>query len=290
MVRYRKKGEKLSAADFNKLLYSHVKVVFVDEHDRTAFKEWVAQNAAADVEKSAGLPAPGKDAAKIVLATTEQRRAAMDLFSSPSDDQQVIAAVEASKKVVGSFLSSPYAVNHILTLQHYSKGVADHSMNVSVLSVFLGMRMGYSHQPTLENLALGGLFHDVGKVAAEAKPDIMNVHGDDEAAVQRHPMLGTKYLDKFREIPNEVRMIVGQHHEYLNGTGYHLGLKGMAIYDLARVVTIANVYDNLISNSLAPMLKERARDAVERLESLYRNKLDPKKLEKAVKILRYSFL
>ncbi len=285
MIRYRNKGDNLDLAAFNKLVYNHVRYVFIEEQDRAVFKSWVADAEASDATELSTAPPEAKE---IVEAVQSQRRAMMDIFESPKDDKAVKQAVEVSKKLVTEFLRKPFAVNNISALQKHSKGCVDHSVNVSVLSVFLGLRMGYTHQIILENLALGGLFHDIGKMLVESKDDSML--GDDDPAMQQHPKLGAELLDKSREIANEVRMIVAQHHENLDGSGYPSKLKGLAVYDLARLVGIANVYDNLISKSNAATLKECQIEAVDRIEADYADKLDAKKLEKVVKILRYSFL
>jgi putative nucleotidyltransferase with HDIG domain len=289
MVRYRNPGDKLDPEAFNKLVYNQVKLVFIEDLDREAFKRWMAENDVAEHAEVAKVE--NEETAPIISAVTDQRRAMMDIFENPKDDRQVKAAVETSKKLVTEFLRKPFAINNIQNMQKYSKGVVDHAVNVSVLCVFLGLRMGYTHQVILENLALGGLFHDVGKILVEPKTmDSDALSGEEDPSMQQHPKLGVEVIDKIREMPNEVRMIVAQHHEFLDGSGYPNRLKGLAVYDLARLVAIANIYDNLISKSTAETMKDRALEALDKLEADYQGKLDPKKLEKVAKILRYSFL
>jgi putative nucleotidyltransferase with HDIG domain len=291
LVKYRNKADKLSADAFNKMVYSHVKTVFVEETDRDAYRQWIEANAKEDevVPEKVGNK---KEAGPIIEAVGLQRRAMMDIFESPKDDRTVKAAIGTSKQMVSEMLRKPFAVNNIQALQKYSKGAVDHSVNVSILSVFLGLRLGYSHQVILENLALGGLFHDIGKsmVQSTGSDSDFSMSGEDDPAMQQHPKLAADFLDQKRDFPNEVRMIVAQHHEFLDGTGYPAKLRGLAIYDLARIVTIANIYDNLISTSLGETMKDKAAEAIGALERDYEGKLDPKKLEKVVKVLRYSFL
>lgn len=286
MVRYRSKGDKLDADAFNKLVYNQVKYVFVEEASREAFQKWVLDNDS--VEKDQAKTPVSPEVKPALDAVQDQRRAMMDIFASPKDEPSIKQAVDSSKKMVSEFLRKPFALNSIQMMQKYSKGCVDHSVNVSILSVFLGLRMGYSHQLILENLALAGLFHDIGKVLVESNSEGM-INADDPA-MQQHPKVGAELLSTRKEISNEVRMIVAQHHEFLDGTGYPARLKGLAIYDLARLVAIANLYDNMISQSMAETMKERAEEALNRLEQEFEGKLDPKKLEKAIKILRYSFL
>src|SRR5690606_1043590 len=128
----------------------------------------------------------------LVELVQEQRRAMLDFFDSPRDDKQVKAAIDLSKKMAMEFMKKPYALNNIHSIQRYSKGCLDHSVNVSVLSVFLGIRMGYTHQVILENLALGGLMHDIGKISIEKGEE--SVSDDEDPAMQEHPKVGRDLL------------------------------------------------------------------------------------------------
>jgi HD-GYP domain-containing protein (c-di-GMP phosphodiesterase class II) len=79
-------------------------------------------------------------------------------------------------------------------------------------------------------------------------------------------------------------MIVAQHHEFHDGTGYPNALHGNQIYDLARIVAIANVFDGLVSEGKGP-LAERQRHALEQLDGPLAHQFNPMKLKKIVKIL-----
>ncbi|MBI2606063.1 MAG: HD domain-containing protein [Deltaproteobacteria bacterium] len=288
LVRYRNKDDALDSDGLDKLLFNHLRYVFIEDGDRAAFEKWViANDAAAKSETAAGATPEAKE---IVESVEAQRRAMLDIFSSARGEPQVKHAIETSKRLVHEFLKKPFAVNNLQALQRYSKGAVDHSVNVSALSVFLGLRLGYSHQLILENLAMGGLFHDIGKMLVERKGDAMM--SDDDPAMQEHPHLGKMLLEKLKDkISNEVLMIVAQHHEYLDGSGFPAQIRGLAVYDLARIVTIANVYDNLVSKSTGKTMRERQEGAMAKLESsAYEGKLDPKKLEKSIKILKYSLI
>ncbi len=288
MVKYRNKDDLLDAALLNKLILNQVTFVFIEDTHKTDFEKWIEASNQTEVVVDEPIPADAND---IVIALADERRAVMDLFTVAKDEPQVRIALDTSKKIVTEFLKKPYVINNISTLQKYSKGTVDHSVNVSLLSVFLGMRMGYTHQLILENLAVGGLFHDIGKGLMKKTNDLLK--DDDEKELRKHPAVGAAHLVKMKEslkdkISNEVIMIVAQHHEYMDGSGYPDALKGTQIYDLSRIVTIANTYDELISESTKEKLRDRCFEAIDKLEKNFEGKLEPRKLEKAVKILKYS--
>jgi HD-GYP domain-containing protein (c-di-GMP phosphodiesterase class II) len=80
-------------------------------------------------------------------------------------------------------------------------------------------------------------------------------------------------------------MIVAQHHEYDDGTGYPKKLRGKGIYDLARIVCIANVFDELVGEGSGTLV-ERQRSAIQQLDKILFKKFDPEKLSKAIKIFK----
>lgn len=293
LLKYRSQGDSLSVAEFDKLVLNHVDCVFVPADRAGAFAEWSrsyeAKELASDVEAS------GDEAKPVVKATVELRRAALDLFSAPESDEQAQAAIATSKAMVTEYLKKPYIIDNIGHLQRYGRGCVDHSVNVSVLSVYLGVRMGYTSQQILEHLALGGLLHDLGKAfMSSAAGEDRLIDPSTDPAFRKHPILGVEALEKaqtsFRNISAEVRMIIAQHHEFMDGTGYPLGLQGLGIYELTRVVAIANAYDNLVSESRGDTIQARQLAALERLEAEYAGKLDRKKLEKAIEIIKKSLV
>ena len=80
-------------------------------------------------------------------------------------------------------------------------------------------------------------------------------------------------------------MIVAQHHECHDGSGFPKKLRGSAIYDLARIVSIANVFDELVGDGQGTLI-ERQKVAIRQLDEFLYKKFDPQKLEKTLKILR----
>jgi putative nucleotidyltransferase with HDIG domain len=102
--------------------------------------------------------------------------------------------------------------------------------------------------PRLRRLALGGLLHDMGKLRV---PDaILRKPGPlDDAefqVIRRHPDWGAALLADLGFSP-EVRAIVRDHHERLDGTGYPRGLTASQLSEEARIVAVCDVYDALVS-------------------------------------------
>jgi putative nucleotidyltransferase with HDIG domain len=154
--------------------------------------------------------------------------------------------------MVGEFIDSVFrnesAAAAISKLKAFDEYSYTHCINVSILAVILGKKLGYSRE-RLEMLGIAGLFHDVGKVVI---PDhILNKPGklsDQEMDIMRtHPLRGYQILRDQPGIPPEVLRGCLEHHEKFDGSGYPRGLKGDEISDFSRLLTVVDVYDALTS-------------------------------------------
>jgi putative nucleotidyltransferase with HDIG domain len=277
-ITYRLAGDALDRDAYDRFEFKKVKNLFIMEHDSSAFAAWSRKHQ----EEDALLPRT-QQSQDFIDAREDAHRKAMDIFQSGHPDKMIDQALSASKSLVNEVMKYPYAVNSLTQLQTYSKGTVDHSINVSILSVYLAMQMGYSHALILQHIGMGGLLHDIGKT---------KINFDDEdtpetttAKMAAHPELGARMLESQQKVPNEVKMIVAQHHEAYDGTGFPKKLRGGVIYDLARIVSIANVFDELVADGQGNLV-ERQRAAVKQLDGTMYKKFDPQKLEKALKILK----
>ncbi len=154
----------------------------------------------------------------------------------------------------------------------------DHSRRVAELATRLGERLELSSSE-LADLRIGALLHDVGRVAIAgrvwSKPGPLT---DAEfAQVRRHTTLGAELVRR-GDAQGPIRQIVLSHHERWDGAGYPHGLAGTQIPLLARIVTIADVYDAL-TNARAWREALSAEDAAAILEADAGSAYDPDLVE-----------
>jgi uncharacterized domain HDIG len=124
-----------------------------------------------------------------------------------------------------------------------------HSVNVAFYSMLLAKWLDMGEEE-VKNAARAGLLHDIGKsrvpLAILDKPDKLT---DEEFKIMMmHPMLGYKMLEEGGYENEEVKNAVLMHHEHMNQTGYPKGIPEKTIGMLARIVTVADVYDALTSD------------------------------------------
>jgi putative nucleotidyltransferase with HDIG domain len=279
-LKFRSQNDLIDRLTFDRFEMKSVKHLFIRDSDRTAFEAWAG---GMDVPPGADPEKPIEKPTVFQATRSEVRRSAMDLFSGNVTTEAVVKTLASSKKLVAEVMKQPYVSKNLAQLQYFARGTVDHSVNVSVLSVYLANHMGYSHQLILNHIGTGALLHDIGKTKVQIddkdSPEVV------AQKMARHPELGAEMLEKMPGVPSEVKMIVAQHHELHDGTGFPKKLRGAAIYDLARIVSLANVFDRMVADEVGT-LPERQKAAVKRIDQVMHRKFEPQKLEKAMKILK----
>lgn len=128
-----------------------------------------------------------------------------------------------------------------------SRWTTGHSERVTALGTAIGGELGLAPQD-LDTLHRGGLLHDVGKIGVSTA--ILDHPGKlDEVqrrAVEAHTVIGHRILEPIR-VFRPMLPIVLHHHERWDGRGYPHGLQGDDIPYLARILSVADVFDALAS-------------------------------------------
>lgn len=143
--------------------------------------------------------------------------------------------------------SDPLIRNMVLRLQEYDEITYIHSLNVAVYAVAIGVKINLP-EPMLILLAQAGIFHDIGKLMISKQ--ILNKNSrltDDEfSIIKMHSGYGAD-ICRSLGFPNIVITGIYEHHERYSGGGYPQGLEGEAISVFGRVLSVADVYDALVS-------------------------------------------
>jgi putative nucleotidyltransferase with HDIG domain len=128
---------------------------------------------------------------------------------------------------------------------------AGHSLRVAKFASEIGRLMGYT-ESDLEVLKVSAILHDYGKIGV--RDCVLKKNGKlDEpeyAQMKQHAKLTYEILDKiyFSRKYRGVPLIASSHHEYLDGSGYPSGLDCNEIPFMAKILTIADVYEALTAD------------------------------------------
>jgi putative nucleotidyltransferase with HDIG domain len=139
---------------------------------------------------------------------------------------------------------------NLVNMSPASYNSSNHALNVTVLALLLGHSMGLTKEE-LNILGMGTLLHDIGKVALPARiaKNAKNMTKAEQDLFSTHVGQGIKLVHRIDDIRPEVMEIIGHHHSFLDGTGFPQQVSPEKISQLARIVTIANLYDNYCNPS-----------------------------------------
>ena len=156
---------------------------------------------------------------------------------------------KAVNNIVDDLLGSENILVNMVDIKSLNDYTFNHSVNVAVLSIIMGISLGYD-QVQLRNLGVGALLHDIGKikVAEEILHKKDSLTPEEFEEVKKHCEYGLDIIRENRELSILSAHIAYQHHERYDGSGYPRGLKGEEITEFARIVSIAHVYDALMSD------------------------------------------
>jgi putative nucleotidyltransferase with HDIG domain len=145
------------------------------------------------------------------------------------DEDRLDVVAEAFAKVIDA--KSPYT--------------ARHSQNVAFLAVRTAREMGMSRRE-VRSLRRAALLHDIGKLGvSNAILDKPAALDPVEVEVMRRHTTHTfeilKRVARFRQFA----ATAAAHHERLDGSGYHLGLRGEELGTATRILAVADVCEAL---------------------------------------------
>lgn len=183
--------------------------------------------------------------------------------------------LELADDIVYEVMHSPRQYLSFTDIKVRDVYTVSHSVNVAVLSLLLGIDLALDRK-RLPDLFLGALFHDIGMNFINEKVFMkdgkLDVH--EFVKIKEHPQKGYDLIKNFSFANAYIKIIILEHHEKLDGTGYPKQQTANEIHQLAQIVAVADVYDAMTSDrvysrAVAPAL------ALEHLTHVSKKHLDP---------------
>ena len=135
----------------------------------------------------------------------------------------------------------------LVRLAHKDDYTAEHTRGVALRAVQVGEELGLP-PARLRELAIGGLVHDVGKLAVPneilQKPGALT--DEEYDVIKRHPELGSDLVRQLGFSAQVARLVL-DHHERLDGSGYPRGLGAPDLDIETRILAVCDVFDALLS-------------------------------------------
>lgn len=205
-----------------------------------------------------------------------------DLDRRPQESVQL--ATTLIRRIADAILVAPELAIQVMGDKMGGEEQYFHSLNVTVLSIMMARDL--KMPPELAGvLGVGALLHDMGH---KQVPDKIRLKTSALTQAERHffemhCQFGADMAQQLQLAP-AAAAIVREHHELFDGSGYPAKLRGEAIHSLARIVAIANYYDELCNPpSLADALTPH--EALSLMFAKLRGKFDPRILQILIRCL-----
>lgn len=153
--------------------------------------------------------------------------------------------------ILDIILSREEVMINICDIKSKDKYLYEHSINVCVLSLILGISLNYSDN-RLRELAVGALLHDIGKLLTpkDVVEKLRNgsLSKEEFEIFKSHTIDGYEIINQKEDISYISKAIILMHHEHCDGTGFPLGLTDEQLHETVKIVSICDTFDNLVSD------------------------------------------
>ena len=158
--------------------------------------------------------------------------------------------------IVEKLLSDDNVTLHLMNGKSEFEDIYFHSLNVAVIAMMVGKAKNYNAQQ-LKELSFAALFHDIGKIKIPSA--ILRkqtpLTGPESNYLKLHTKYGLDIAEAIEDFPISAKNVIAQHHELNDGSGYPEGLKEDQIDELAKVISVANAFDNLCHHNVPSQQK-----------------------------------
>jgi HD-GYP domain-containing protein (c-di-GMP phosphodiesterase class II) len=242
---YRDAGAELKASDLARLVDAGITTVFLDGGEYGRFQEELRTSLDAIVADERLPPAQ-----RFSVVNEVVRGVLRDAFRRGNIDHTVKATGDLAEHVVDLVCRDDEVLSELNSVLHFDYSTFTHSANVGYYSLMLADKLGITDRAVLRKIGIGALLHDIGKLGIPEKillkpgrlsPEEWNV-------LRAHPAKGLVALRDQDQLDFGQLMMVYQHHERIDGTGYPVRLEGNEIHEWARICAVADVYEALTSD------------------------------------------
>lgn len=198
------------------------------------------------------------------------REAVRNLPNQPEHSR--VVAENLVRSMVNSVITESAVALHAISGKSRGQETFVHPLNVTVLSLMLAKSLDMKEEEAIM-LGMAAIFHDVGKEEIPKNKSFMDLHCEVGARIAQRSGLSER-----------ISTIILQHHEYTDGSGFPMHYKEDSIDPLARLLALANHYDNLC-NPRDPVVAMTPYEALSKMYVTQPQKFDPTILKILVKSL-----
>ncbi len=173
------------------------------------------------------------------------------LFDQVQRNRRIIE-VNLAEKTIQNIMSGLIRNRDLLMFTSTDHGqyeyLVSHALATAVIASNISINLGFDAKQ-VRVIVYGGMLADIGmlRVPESIRNKKEPLTSAEYAEIRRHPGYGMDMLEHVANLPEEVKYIVYQTHERVDGSGYPHGKKGVVIHPYAQIVSIADMYSSIIT-------------------------------------------
>ncbi len=156
-------------------------------------------------------------------------------------------AEKVSIELVALFGRDDPLPRELFRLARHDFTAFSHVTNVASYCVILSRETGLTNEHELRKIAIGAMLHDLGKrfIPACILAKTEQLTQEERDVIESHPARGYVELYDNSDLDFGQLMMVYQHHEHVDGTGYPVRIRKDEIHPWARMLSIVDVFDTM---------------------------------------------
>lgn len=210
-----------------------------------------------------------------------------DVYAKPDSPEQMKRSIKAVKHSIDFISKDRENFFELMSLAQKDFSEYTHALQTAAYAITLAKQAGIRAYNQISALGIGSILHDIGKVKIDAR--ILSKAGEftpaERTIVEKHCELGYEMVHRLGTVPELSELIILQHHERIDGSGYPKKLKGSEIHQLSKIVALADCFDAMTSDRSFQAAKNPL-EAVEAIRGAHKSEYDQNLLVDFIRMLK----
>lgn len=241
IVGYEKLARPVMTSDYTELLASGtiLKPEYVKKLEQLGITEVLIEDTKLQPEEVQILKEEVGDVFKEKVRTVLERH----VYSNNAELEELS---QTADNIISNILENDEIVEQIYDIRERSADIYEHSISVCSLAILVAAKLGLSKEK-LHDVGVASLFHDIGLRYldfAYSNQLIEELQERDQTEYRKHPAYAFTALEKEKWISKEAKLMILQHHERMDGSGYPLHAKKPEL--TSQIIEVTDVFDEMI--------------------------------------------
>ncbi|OHB73414.1 MAG: hypothetical protein A2V70_11620 [Planctomycetes bacterium RBG_13_63_9] len=244
-VLYRQRQYPISHEDIERLVETGIRVAHVPTQQLPEYQLYLRENLDSFMVKEEIPPTQ-----RYQFLSETARDLLHESFERGNTEVLIQTTSTLGDSMVDMVANHSLLTSELFSILRHDYETFTHSFNTASFCLLLAKGMGITNLDELKEVATGAMLHDVGKL--HISNAILNkttpLTDMERRVIPQHPRDGFIMLCQREGFSRGQLMMVYQHHERLDGSGYPVGQSGGGIHCLARFCAVVDVFDAMTSH------------------------------------------